>query len=40
MELSESRRKWKSSKFPGIPAGNFRDRGFPGVPENYLTVAL
>jgi len=27
------------SKFPGIPAGNFRDRRFPGIP-GIFPVAL
>jgi len=41
METSESRKNdnfGKSSTFPGIPAGNFRDRRFPGIPE--FPVAL
>jgi len=40
MEPSESRKNdnfGKSSKFPGIPVGNFRDRRFPGIPENSRT---
>jgi len=43
MELSESTKDdnfGKSSKFPGIAAGNFRDRRFPGIPEWEFQVAL
>ena len=38
MELSESRKNdnfGKSSKFPEIPAGNFRDRRFLGIPISW-----
>jgi len=31
-ESSKNDNFGKSSKFPGIPAGNFRDRRFPGIP--------
>ena len=43
MELSKSRKNdifGKSLKFPGIPAGNFRDHRFPGILERELPVAL
>ena len=30
----------KIQKFPGIPAGNFRSGGFPGIPEWEFPVAL
>jgi len=43
MEPSESRKNdnfGKSSKFPGIPAGNFSDRVFPGIPKREFLVAL
>jgi len=43
MEPSEPRKRdnfGKSSKFPGIPAGNFRDRRFQGIPEQEFPVAL
>ena len=30
----------KSSKFPGIPVGNVRDRRFPGIPKWEYPVAL
>jgi len=43
MELSGSRKNdifGKSLKFPGIPAGNFRDHRFSGIPEREFAVAL
>jgi len=44
MELSEFRKKsdnfGKSLIVPGIPAGNFRDRRFPGIPVWEFPVAL
>jgi len=46
MEPLESRKNdnfGKFSKFPGIPAGNFRDGrfpGFPGIPKREFPVAL
>jgi len=43
MEPPESRKNdnfGKSSKFTGIPAGNFRDLRLPGIPEREFPVAL
>jgi len=43
MELLKSRKSDnfdKSAKFPGIPAGNFRDRRFSGIRVREFPVAL